>query len=111
MAREIDLPLMKEYSKRLIEEHKSRRFAPHNSVVIPEYWSEVVFNGMLDLIAIDSSIKFGNIVENKNKLRIYTVPINDGIRNVLYDIYNEVDTLIADTIAAFIKEGQGAMFR
>lgn len=111
MAREIDLPRMKEHSRQLVDIHKARRVAPHNSVVIPEYWSEVVLNGVLDLISINPDIKFGNINENKNKLRIYAVPIDTGVRNILYDVYNEVDRLIADTIASFIEEGRGAMFR
>lgn len=111
MAREAELPNMKEFSRRLVAEHALRRVNTSNSVMIPEYWSEVVFNGVIDLVSIDPEIKFGNITEYKNKLRIFTIPVNEGIRNVLYDIYNEIDTLIADTIVSLMSDGKGAMFK
>ncbi len=99
----LDTPVYEMFENRLTKLHQQYRTNANNSIFIPKYWSETVYYGVQDVISEWPGIKFGSIIEDKHKLMVYTMPTNGAIEKIKRRIYNNIDTLIVETIDNFLK--------
>ena len=103
LAREMNCDLFDSASAELIEIHTNARVNTHNSVIIPKYWSVVVLGGIKHMLDEFPQLKFGSIHEDKNRLRMFTVPTHRPVERLKTRLYVELDTMILNVIEGFVK--------
>jgi len=110
LAREMNVPAAEMFEQKLIDLHKKHSLSTSDRVIIPNYWAETVYYGIVKLIDKFPEIKFGGIYDDKNKLRIYTIPSHTPIVAIKWNIYNDVDKLIIATVDRLIQSPKSRAF-
>jgi len=89
---------LKQWASKLVDFHTKHSVSDYISIITPIYWSETILQGLIKIHEEFPQIKFSNIYEKKNKLRVVTVPTHKKVEEMKVELYNEIDTLILDTI-------------
>jgi len=103
LGRQVGTPSDDVFEKKLVELHVSVRLNTTSLVMIPEFWCETVFYGVQEMIKEVSNIKFGSIIEYKNRLRLYTIPAAAVVEELKLTLYNKIDTLTLDAVETLMR--------
>jgi hypothetical protein len=103
MARELDDGVFKEHSEKLIKFHLRHRVNVHSEVNVPMYWAETILTGLKKIQEGFPQMRFGSILEEKNKLKMFTIPTHTPVNKMKIVLYNEIDKLILSTITGLTK--------
>ena len=103
LATKFSVPVHEVFERKLTRLHRQYRMNIHNNVFVPKYWAETVFYGVQDMIKRFPEIKFGSIIEDKHRLRLYMSHHDGEAEFVKYKLYNAIDNLIIDTIDHLLK--------
>ncbi len=98
LAYEMQTPANEVFEQKLLELHNKHLTNNHHVVLIPQFWSETVFYGLQKMIEQAPQITFGSILDVESKLRVFTTPSLVLIEGMKLKLYNEIDTLILETI-------------
>jgi len=110
LAREMKCDLFKQVELALVELHMEHRVNAHNNVMVPKYWCQTVLTGLTDMLDEFPNLKFGSIIEEKNRLRMYTVPTHRPVEKLKVELYNKIDDLVLNTIDSFVKSDMRPFF-
>jgi hypothetical protein len=110
LARELDTPACKIFEQRLHKIHAAHSMNSNSIILIPRYWSEIVFNGVHKILKEFPRLKFGSIFETGNKLRVYTVSSTISLEELKFELYNNIDTLILASIEQLINSVKKPFF-
>lgn len=110
LASRLDAPVFDLFGQRLLQLHDKYKVVDHNIVAIPKYWSETVYYGLQDIIDSVPGVRFGSIVEYKNKLMINAIPAFKLTEELKRKVYNDVDTLVIDTVDRLVKNNERPIF-
>ena len=103
MAMELDSAAIKQQASSLIDYHVKHRINDTNIVMVPMYWAETLLVGLKTMRKEFPQLRFGSIIENRNRLRIITVPTHKKVEDMKIRLYNEIDMLILKTIDHIVK--------
>ena len=103
MAIELDSPVAKQQASNLVDYHIKHRINSTSMVIVPMYWAETLLVGLKKMRKEFPQLRFGSILEDKNRLRLVTVPTHRKVEDMKIGLYNEIDTLILKTIDHIVK--------
>lgn len=103
LARELDTPACGLFEQKLHKLHGAHSINNNSIILIPRYWSEIVFNGLHKMLEEFPRLKFGSIFETGNKLKVYTVSTTVSLEELKFELYNNIDTLILASIEQLIN--------
>jgi len=98
LAYETRTPAAEVFEHKLEELHNLHIVNNHHLIVIPQFWCETVFYGLQKILEEFPQMTFGSILDVKSKLRVYTIPSLVVVEEMKIKLYNEIDTLILDTV-------------
>lgn len=103
LAYEMRTPANEVFEHKLEELHNGHLVNNHHVILIPQFWCETVFYGLQKILEEFPQMTFGSILDVKSKLRVYTIPSLVRIEEIKIELYNEIDTLILDTIERLLN--------
>ncbi len=110
MAREAKSQDMERHEAELVAFHSAHKVNDHNAVVVPMYWAETLLLGLKKMREEFPRMRFGSVIEEKNKLRMTTVPAHLQVVKMKIALYNEIDKLILNTIDRLTKGDKKSSF-
>lgn len=110
MGRELKSPEFDADFEALSEIHANTRAATHSEVMIPKYWAPTVLSHLKQMLSEFPNLKFGGIIEDKNRLKLYTIPTHRPVELLKVALYNDIDTLVLDTIDRLVKGDTKPLF-
>lgn len=110
LTREMDVPATEMFEQKLTDLHNKHVLGNTGKILIPRYWAETVYYGLKKMIDEFPQIRFGSIYADSNTLKIYTVPSHGPVEAMKFEIYNQIDALIIETINKLLKSPKRSQF-
>jgi hypothetical protein len=92
---------LKEDLKLFYKEHCISKYS--SSIELPDYWVKVMFLCLKVISEEFPNIKFGSISCKNSRCKIYTVPTTPAIERMKYELYEQIDLLIQETVNKVLK--------
>jgi len=110
MARYLEGKETEQYADELTEFHSTRRISDRNVVSVPWYWAKTLLPGLKKIHEKFPQMRFGSVLEEKNRLKIYTIPTHLQVEKMKIALYNEIDKLILDTVDHIARSDKKPFF-
>ena len=105
MAVNLGNDISKQHAVNLINYHKDHSANDASMVIVPIYWAETILAGLKEMRVEFPHLKFGSILEDKNRLKMFTIPTFKKIIDMRIALCNKIDMLILETVDRVAKGG------
>ena len=110
IAINLDSDDIKQHAIALLNYHTKHRLNKTIRISVPMYWSETILIGLKKIRAEFPQLQFGGIYEIRNRLKLFTIPTHSKVEDMKIGVYNEIDTLILETISRIARDDKKSGF-
>jgi hypothetical protein len=110
ITREMDTTESGDDVEKLVDFYNLHRLNGNTAIILPSYWASTVLAHMEKMVDSFPQMRFGSVLEVKNRLRVVTIPSHVKVDTMKVILYNEIDNLILNVVDELLTREKRPFF-